>query len=167
MTPWPAVTIRPMDHPFEATVERYSRRLFAIAIAMLRDAHDAEDAVQETMVVAWKGWSKTAGHDDPFPWLMKICVNHCLSRGSTLRLRRHRTTELDSTFAAPERLEPDPRLAAAYEDLSRQQRAVVILHYHFGYSLDDCAEVMNCRPGTVRSHLSRALTTLREVMGNE
>lgn len=56
----------------------------------------------------------------------------------------------------------DPELEAAYRKLSLQQRTVVVLHYHLGYTLDECADMMRCSPGTVRSHLSRALSTLRQ-----
>jgi RNA polymerase sigma-70 factor (ECF subfamily) len=58
----------------------------------------------------------------------------------------------------------DPELARAFDGLTSQQRAVVMLHYFFGYSLDESAEIMGCRPGTARSHLHRALVALREVM---
>jgi RNA polymerase sigma factor (sigma-70 family) len=167
MSPAAAATIPVVGHEFEPIVTSHAGRLFAIAFSILRDRADAEDAVQEVMVIAWRGWSKTGPHADPRPWLNRICVNHCLSRGSTLRRRRGRTTVLDVSLAAPESAPADPQLAAAHRTLSRQQRAVVLLHYHFGYSLDECAEMMNCRPGTARSHLHRALTTLREAMGHD
>jgi RNA polymerase sigma-70 factor (ECF subfamily) len=59
----------------------------------------------------------------------------------------------------------DPALDQACRQLTVQQRAVITLHYHYGYSLDECASLMGCRPGTVRSHLARALATLRRKLG--
>jgi len=53
-------------------------------------------------------------------------------------------------------------MAVAFRSLSTKQRAVVVLHYHHGYSLDECASLLGCRPGTARSHLARALTTMRK-----
>jgi DNA-directed RNA polymerase specialized sigma24 family protein len=44
---------------------------------------------------------------------------------------------------------------------------VITLHYHFGYSLDECASLMGCRPGTARSHLGRALAMLRRKLGGD
>jgi RNA polymerase sigma-70 factor (ECF subfamily) len=55
-------------------------------------------------------------------------------------------------------------LARAYVQLSKQQRAAVALHYFYGYTLDECAELLGNRPGTVRSHLARALVTLRRAV---
>ena len=158
---------RAVDHVFEAVLRREARRLFGIAYSILRDPHEAEDALQEVMVRAWKSWAKTEAHDDPGPWLTRICVNQCINRGSALRLRRSRSAALDATVAGAVPVESDPRLATAYERLSRQQRAVVLLHYHHGYSLDECAGLMGCRPGTARSHLNRALSALREVLGDD
>lgn len=50
----------------------------------------------------------------------------------------------------------------AFARLSRQQRAVVVLHYQYGYTLDECSVLMRCRPGSARQHLARALRRLRE-----
>jgi RNA polymerase sigma factor (sigma-70 family) len=60
---------------------------------------------------------------------------------------------------------PDERWVdwdAAFGHLSRQQRAVVILHYRHELTLDEAASLMGCRPGSARRHLSRALIRLRK-----
>ncbi|MDQ6847008.1 MAG: RNA polymerase sigma factor [Candidatus Dormibacteraeota bacterium] len=151
-----------MDHVFDTVMSRERQRLYAIAYTILRDREEAADAVQEVMLRAWRSWSRTREHEVPGPWLTRICVNTCLTRGSSIRRRRGRDAQLLADSAKPAPQMSDPSLAEAYEHLSRQQRAVVLLHYHFGYSLDECADLMRCRPGTARSHLHRALVTLRE-----
>jgi hypothetical protein len=50
----------------------------------------------------------------------------------------------------------------AYRRLSKKQRAAISLNYAHGYSVDECALFMGCRPGTVRTHLERGLATLRK-----
>jgi RNA polymerase sigma factor (sigma-70 family) len=57
-------------------------------------------------------------------------------------------------------------LDRAQGKLSRQQRAALVLSYHYGYSADQSAELMGVSPGTVRSHLARALATLRREMSD-
>jgi RNA polymerase sigma factor (sigma-70 family) len=56
----------------------------------------------------------------------------------------------------------DTDLVRALAGLSAKQRAVIGLHYMYGYTLDECAPIMGCGRGTVRTHLSRALDTLKE-----
>ena len=47
-----------------------------------------------------------------------------------------------------------------------KQRAAMFLHYHHGYSIDECADLMSCRAGSVRTHLARALASMRKEMAN-
>lgn len=155
---------------FEAAVRLDGARLLGLAFSILRDPGDAEDAVQETMVRAWRAWDSISDPERRSAWLTRICVNHCLHR----RRRAGRGWLLSSdagsqaaeaaiTTGADER---DLDIDRACRRLSVQQRTVITLHYHYGYGLDECAGLMGCRPGTVRSHLARALTTLRREMGN-
>jgi DNA-directed RNA polymerase specialized sigma24 family protein len=54
----------------------------------------------------------------------------------------------------------------AFRRLSLRQRAAIALTYRHGYSVEECAVFMGCRPGTVRSHLARGLVTLRKELGD-
>lgn len=93
-----------------------------------------------------------------------ICVNRCLTLRR--RLTSRRTVGLPATLAA----QLAPRLVEldqAFSALSPRQRAVVSLHYHFGYRLDEVAALLKTRPGTVRSHLARALVKLRRELADD
>jgi RNA polymerase sigma factor (sigma-70 family) len=61
----------------------------------------------------------------------------------------------------------DPDLDRVFRRLSPKQRAVIALHYQHGFNLDECAALMGARPGTARSHLARALATMRKELGDE
>jgi RNA polymerase sigma-70 factor (ECF subfamily) len=150
---------------FEAAIRQDGRRLLGLAYSILRDHGDAEDAVQETMVLAWRAWDTIKDADRRGPWLTRICVNHCLRR----RRQLHRVLAAvigQDIETSPVGSESDLAMDEACKRLTRQQRAVVTLHYRYGYSLDECAHLMNRRPGTVRSHLARALTTLRRELSD-
>ena len=54
----------------------------------------------------------------------------------------------------------------AYRQLSLKQRAAITLNYRHGYSVEECAAFMGCRPGTVRTHVARGLATLRKELGD-
>ncbi|HZB97194.1 MAG TPA: RNA polymerase sigma factor [Candidatus Sulfotelmatobacter sp.] len=153
------------DAAFEASVHRESRRLFLLALAILRDSGEAEDAVQETMMKAWRAWDDFRDRERESAWLTRICVNSCLSRRRHLAARFPLISPLMREPVSREAFdEVDLDLDRACRQVSARQRALLILHYHHGYTLDECAALMRCRPGTVRSHLARALSTLqREV----
>ncbi len=144
---------------YEAVVQAESGRLFAVAYSILRDPQEAEDAVQETMELAWRSWHTLRDPSKRSAWLRKICVRRAI------RTRRRLLPRLwlaDTVVYRESPQEPDLDLDRSYRRLSRQQRAVVTLHYEYGYSIDECAALIGCQPGTARSHLARALATLRK-----
>ena len=96
-------------------------------------------------------------------WLLKVTANGCKSR---LRAKkRHPTVELLDVYPAPD---PEGReLVEAIFTLSANQRAAVHLHYYEGYSTGEIAQILGQRPGTVRSHLSRAREALRRYLKGE
>jgi RNA polymerase sigma-70 factor, ECF subfamily len=152
----------PIHREMEDLVRGESRRLYSIAFSILQDASEAEDAVQETLISAWRRWSWAAGTNPTASWLTRVCVNQCLNRRRT-RLRQMRLAETAASHDPWQDVRPptDLDLTRAYAQLSKQQRAAVALHYFHGYTLDECANLLGTRPGTVRSHIARALATLR------
>lgn len=149
---------------FEQAVRTQSRALYSLARSILGDQQEAEDAVQDTMELAWRSWRSLRDPQRRAAWLKQICVRRCLR----VKHRLFGLVPLSERDRDP-RPSPttDPDLDRAFYRLSRHQRAVIRLHYHDGYSLDECAGLMGCRPGTVRSHLSRALASLRQELSHE
>ncbi len=143
---------------FEDMVGEYAGSLFALSFSLLRDAHDAEDAVQAVMEKAWRKWGTLRDPEARGGWLRTICIRECLRR------RRRRTRDLTSEVREAVAIAPDRDLdmELALRRLSSKQRAVVVLHYGHGYTLDECAGLMGISPGATRSHLHRALSSLRE-----
>jgi RNA polymerase sigma-70 factor (ECF subfamily) len=151
----------------ENLVEAQQRRLFLIALSIVRDPSEAEDAVQESFLLAWRKWDALRDEAKRQQWLTTICVRHCLRRRRGLL--RWRLADPDTTTAAAEHVRFEGRLVdldRAQATLSRQQRAALVLSYQYGYSADQSAELMGLAPGTVRSHLARALATLRKEMSD-
>ncbi len=151
---------------FDALLDRERRRLYGIAYSILRDHAEAEDALQEAMLKAWRSWDSVRDESARASWLVRICVNHCINRRTGLRRLR-----LGRTVDARDMATPHPRfdgrlvdLDRSYLRLSPRQRAAVFLHYHHGYSIDECAALMSCRPGSVRTHIARALASMRREM---
>ena len=152
---------------FERLVVAHQRRLFTISLAIVRDAGEAEDAVQDSFMAAWRKWDSIRDEERRESWLTTICVRQCFRRRRGLLRRIVR--EPDVSTASAEDVRFQGRLLdldRAQAKLSRQQRAALVLTYLHGYSADQCAELMGLAPGTVRSHLARALATLRKEMSD-
>ncbi|HEV2930419.1 MAG TPA: sigma-70 family RNA polymerase sigma factor, partial [Propionibacteriaceae bacterium] len=82
---------------FEALVERYQARVYRVALRMLANPHDAQDAAQDAFVQAWKGLAGFRGDSAFSTWLYRIITNRCLK---FLR-DRPRTQPLAETHEAP------------------------------------------------------------------
>jgi RNA polymerase sigma-70 factor (ECF subfamily) len=149
----------------EPLLTREGGRLFAIALSILGDAGEAEDAVQETAAAAWQGWGNRNEPERARAWLTAICVHQALRRRRWLRRSSSAWVRRADRAQADQHFEVEGQyidLHRAFQRLSRQQRAVVSLHYLSGYTLVECSELMGCTAGAVASHLSRALMKLRK-----
>ncbi len=159
-----------LEQTFHAVALPGARRLYSLALSILRDEGEAEDAVQETLLKAWRSWNSVSRMERPVGWLTRVCVNHCISRRRHLRSRGWPPLGLDRGGAA-RNVEGSPSadlidVDRAYRRLSLKQRAAITLNYRHGYSVDECAVLMGCRPGTVRTHVARGLATLRKELGD-
>jgi DNA-directed RNA polymerase specialized sigma24 family protein len=154
---------------FEAVVVPDSRRLYTLALSILRDQGEAEDAVQETLVKAWRSWESVSRMERRSQWLTRVCVNHCISRRRHLRSRGWPPLDLFESPGSGIGGGPSADVIdmdRAYRQLSLKQRAAITLNYRHGYSVEECAAFMGCRPGTVRTHVARGLATLRKELGD-
>jgi len=145
------------NNRLERLIDQYTSTLLRTAAAILGDWYEAEDAVQDTFLRVLERKPAFRDPDHERAWLLTVTANSCKSR---LRARkRHPTTQLLDTLPAPD--EDTHELVEAIQALPANQRAAVHLHYYEGYSTDEIAKILGQRPGTVRSHLSRAREALR------
>ena len=146
---------RPVD--WEELVTHNETRLYRAALAILGDPQEAEDAVQDAFVRYLE--KAPADLENSSAWLMRVLVNGCKSR---LRLAWRRVGPLPEMLPTPgpeERQELEELFALPPED-----RVAIHLHYYEGYSTDEIAQILGCRPGTARSRLSRARDRLRKLI---
>lgn len=148
--------------PFTEFVLSRSDRLHRTAILLTRDPHSAHDLLQEALLKAWRSWGRITG--SPEGYVRAILVREFLSS------RRRRWHGEVPTEHLPEQSPPAGDvvdtaarldLAAAVGDLPAAQRAVVVLRYFHDLSEADTAACMDVALGTVKSHHSRALRSLR------
>lgn len=156
------------DAAFEALVRRYLRPAHAVALAVLKEPADAEDACQDAFVKALERIDDC----EPArfgPWLLRIVRNRAHSVRRYLGVRE--ASPLDvvavaSTQAGPERQLERGRLRddllAALAGLKEVQRQVVLLHDLEGWKHREIGELLDLPEGTVRAHLFHARRALRE-----
>jgi RNA polymerase sigma-70 factor (ECF subfamily) len=162
------------DDAFETVIRTYSRRIYIVAYAILHDATDAEDIVQETFL---KAHQQRARLRDPekFPaWLLTVTRN-----GARDRLRRRRPQAPADTFdalvdhnsatpgSAMEQQEHDVRLRRALAALPEDHRTALTLRYLEGLDYRAIETTMGVSNGALRGILGRALGTLRRMPGLE
>ena len=155
-----------LDHDwqavFESLAQRMWPRLVAAATAILDGRADAEDVAQESLQLAWRKWGSLRDPTKREQWLLQICVRRAVSWRRRRLVRA--TLWRQATTAPPKDLADaldDDGISRGFALCTARQRAVLLLHYFHGYSLDECADLLGCRPGTSRSHLARALATIR------
>ena len=139
-------------------------RLFNIAQLMLRDGDLADDAVQETLVLAWRDLRGLRDPEGFEAWLHRILVR-CVYREAR-RERRHATgvallPEVETYPDASAGLANRDTIDRGFRRLRPEHRAVLVLHHYLGYSEAEAAAVLAVPPGTIKSRLSRATSALR------
>jgi RNA polymerase sigma-70 factor (ECF subfamily) len=137
---------------------------YRLAAHILSDRSEAEDAVQEALVLAWRGWARLRDSARFGAWFDRILVNVCYER-----LRGRKRSRPDVLPPELDAKPSDPFAPAIARDaigralgrLTPEQRIVIVLRYGRDLSIEEIAERVRIPSGTVRSRLHYALRTLR------
>jgi RNA polymerase sigma-70 factor (sigma-E family) len=154
--------VRGPDPDFEEFVTARGPRLLRVAWLLTGDAHLAEDLLQTVLAKVWPKWQRIAG-DSPEAYVRKAMVN-TFSSWWQRRWRGEVPHDVLPEVAAADvfdAVDLEHSLAAAIRLLPARQRAVVVLRYFEDLSVEETAEVLGCRAGTVKSQAAKALATLR------
>ena len=153
------------EEAFDALARAVGDRCMAIASRILRDSDLAEDAVQASLIVAWRELRTLRDPDRFEPWLHRILTNECYAEAR----RRSRWTAqirllpLDTQTEVGGILTVDDRdqLERAFRRLTLQQRAVLVFHHYVGLPLPEVALRLGIPLGTAKSRLHHATAALR------
>ena len=154
---------------FGELVRAYQRRAYAVARAIVVTHEDAEDAVQEGFLHAYRALDRFRPEQAFGAWLHRIVANAALDIGRRRRVRD--ADELTDTVASPFR---DPgeadelrrRLQAGLRLLTERQRTVIVLHDVEGFRHAEIGEMLGIPEGTARSDLHHARHMLRRELGD-
>jgi RNA polymerase sigma-70 factor (ECF subfamily) len=174
------------DTAFEAMVAPYRAELHAHCYRMLGSVQDADDALQDTMLSAWRGFEGFEGRGTIRAWLYRIATNACLEHIAK-RPKRLLAADYHPAYAPDSALEPpvleqvwlepypnDPEVkyerlesielayVAALQHLPANQRAALLLRDVLGFAASEVAEQLKTTVVSVESALQRARKTIEQ-----
>ena len=161
------------EQAFVEVVEQYSELAYNVALRMLRNPADAEDAVQEAFISAYKAFPKFRGQSKASTWLYRIVVNACLMK---IRKEKSRSRYLADTgfedLVVPDwRDDPEDAtvngelrdtIQLGLDQLSPELRASIVLRDVQGLSTEEAAQAVGLSPAAFKSRLHRARVLLRK-----
>ncbi len=152
---------------------RHQEQVWRVVYRLVLDREEALDVCQETWMKAFAGLSRFRGESRFGTWVIRIAVNcvHSRMRTAAWRLQQAHDSTGEQLEARPSLL-PGPReyleeryhreaVTAALANLSASQRKALVLRYFEDLPLAEIAGIMGCREGSVKSHLHRAVESLK------
>jgi RNA polymerase sigma-70 factor (ECF subfamily) len=152
----------------------HEARVYRLAITILHDERDAEDAVQDVFVRVFEHIQDYRGTSAFNTWLTAIVVNRCRDKLRRRRLRQ--ALSLDRLRGRASAHDPSELVArrqqrqslwALVERLDDKYRLPVILHYYEGLPCDEVAFILSLRTSTIYSRLNTARTRLRAMLQDQ
>jgi RNA polymerase sigma-70 factor (ECF subfamily) len=167
---------------FRLLVERHQRRVFAIALGLVRDEQDAREIAQEAFLRVYKGLPQFHGGSSFFTWLYRIVTNlsiDLMRKPSRREAELHFALEAEDTDSplVPHASDADPfdvvrrgqlslRIQRALEALPPYHRGVILMREVEGMSYEEMAEAMQVSKGTIMSRLFHARKKLQRALSD-
>jgi RNA polymerase sigma-70 factor, ECF subfamily len=163
-----------LQETFDRVLEPIKGRMIRSIWRVVRDPHDAEDAMQNALSTIWKRWKFVFSHPNPQAVILKICIDAAYDHARRrYRDRRERESLSESTGPAdasrtPPQLVQDTELhhelMSAIERLPRNQAIATLLRFVEGQSYGEIAAALGCSEVTARKHISRARSRLKAAL---
>jgi RNA polymerase sigma-70 factor, ECF subfamily len=156
------------EEAFADLARAVGNRLLSIAYRILRDLGRAEDAVQQTLVIAWQQLPTLRDPDRFDAWIHRLLVNACYAEARRARtwtaqvrvLPVDRATQSDELLTVAHR----DQLERGFRRVPPDQRAIFVFHHYLGMTLPEIADQLGVPLGTVKSRLNYATSTLRAAL---
>ncbi len=163
---------------FGLLVRRHQRRVYRLAVHLLKSGAEAEDVTQDTFVRAYGALDRFDGRSEPFTWIYRICVNLSLNALRSRKTRRASSPDdpriegllVDNrpAGASPARSTADKQLGRALvesiDELSDTLRTTLVLVCIDGLSHAEASQVLGCPEGTVAWRVHEARKKLRGML---
>ena len=149
---------------FERVALCHSRSLLRVARRLTSDSSSAEDIVQQTFLLAWRGFHQLRPDTNARAWLFRILMNAFYAEARRMR-RLPAVIELTAevTVSFPD-LDQAMDISRALDSLHIDHRTVLLLGVVEGFTCAEISEILSVPIGTVMSRLSRARRTMRTLL---
>ena len=141
----------------------YMKELYRFALYVLKKPEDAEDAVQNAAIIAFKKIGSLKKDDSFKSWFFKILFNECRKIiFSKSRVREMPCEDIGIYDESIPDFSSGSDLLSLLDELNERDKSIVILSVFDNLTSEEIAEILSMKPATVRSRLSRLLFALRK-----
>lgn len=152
------------ERAFAELILNYQQDLYKIALTKLNTEYDIEEAIQETMISAFKNLKNLKDVDKFKKWIIKILINKCNEIYRKRILRLVPLNEIDKcTIFESDNSEIESKLNfySIIKILDKKERTIVVLYYSEKYTTREIAEILNKNENTIKTILRRAKIKLK------
>lgn len=145
------------DEYIQHVLDKYSNMLIKLAFTYVKNISDAEDITQDVFMSLMKRGTGFENEEHEKAWLLRVTINKCknLLKSSWSRLNVPLVEDLQYLP------EEDSEILSLVFQLPEKYRTVVHLHYYENYSINELASLLNKKPATIGTWLSRGRNLLR------
>lgn len=134
--------------------------LYRFALYTLKNQHDAEDAVGDTVADAYEGFSRLRDLEAFRAWIFRILSVKCKRK---LKEYANKTIELtDDLSAGPDSMDENLQVRQAFARLDQEERLIISMHVFAGYTSREIGKILHKNDNTIRSRESRALKKMEQ-----
>lgn len=150
---------------FIKLMEKYTQDMYKVAKSRLNSEEDIGDAIQETILSAYKNICVLKNTNYFKTWLIRILINKCndiiANNKNIVYVEEYYENSIKDEISQ-DKFENNITFKEVLENLSEAYRIVVVLYYVNGFNTREISEILNEKEGTIKSRLSRAREKLRE-----
>ena len=161
MTPF-----RDNGQAFETTYELYADMLYRLALSYMKNREDAEDIVQEVFTKYFCGFHLPMNGEQQKAWFIRVTINQCHDALRKRSYRLHPSLDDVTEVAGAEQQEQNELLDTLHK-LPDKYKAVMILHYLEGYSVEETAKMLGLSASATKMRLKRGREFLKEELEKE
>lgn len=153
---------------FSKLIEEVKLKLYKTGISILKNDEDTCDAIQETLINAYKSLNTLKNNEYFSTWIMKILINKCYDiirkNKKIININEKIKLEQDMYY---EMYSQESELEVVLNKIDKDLKMVTVLYYYDDLSVSEISEVLNIPEGTVKSRLSRARSKIYAILKEE